>query len=92
MKIFRKLWAGAVVAGAIATLIIVSHPAEAQNWESAKPRSRGQIQDVVLDPLSDSRAFVLSDVEGLYHTADGGSSWQYSSRGLAGTNTLSLGL
>ena len=90
MKTFKKLLMGAVIAGAIATFIITSHPASAQNWESLNPGAGGQIQDVVLDPLNRDRAFVLSDVDGLYHTLDGGSSWIYASRGLAGTNTLSL--
>ncbi len=79
-----------MIAGAIATVIITTHPAKAQNWESLNPGAGGQIQDVVLDPHHDNHAFVLSDVEGLYQTQDGGSSWIYSSRGLAGTNTLSL--
>ncbi len=90
MKLVKKLLVGTVIAGAIATLIIVSQPAQAQDWQSLNPGAGGQIQDLVLDPNDSGYAFVLSDVDGLYHTVDGGKSWNYSSRGLAGTNTLNL--
>ena len=65
-------------------------PPSGAQWQSLNPGAGGQIQDVVLNPSSANRAFVLSDVEGLYRTENGGQSWLYSSQGLAGTNTLAL--
>ncbi len=59
-------------------------------WNSLNPGAGGQIQAVVLDPNINNKAFLLSDVEGLYKTTDGGTSWSYSSQGLAGTDALSL--
>ncbi|MEM6451538.1 MAG: hypothetical protein AAF703_14625 [Cyanobacteria bacterium P01_D01_bin.105] len=90
MKIPKKLSIRFLLASAIAILIITCHPVSAQTWESLNPGAGGQVQDVVLDPHNENNAFVLSDVDGLYHTDDGGSRWQYRSRGLAGSNTLTL--
>ena len=59
-------------------------------WDNLNPGAGGQIQDVVLDPSINNRAFLLSDVEGLYRTTDGGNSWNFVGDGLAGTNTLAL--
>ncbi|MFK8183372.1 MAG: hypothetical protein AB8B99_08355 [Phormidesmis sp.] len=92
MKIFRKkLLLKVFLASVIAIVIIAYHSvSSAQVWESLNPGAGGQVQDVVLDPHDDNHAFVLSDVDGLYQTRDGGNQWDYSSRGLAGTNTLTL--
>lgn len=90
MSMIRKWLIRAVLAGAIAIFIITCHPVSAQNWESLNPGAGGQVQDVVLDPHHADHAFVLSDVDGLYHTDDGGNQWDYASRGLAGTNALAL--
>ncbi|MEL6778262.1 MAG: hypothetical protein AAFO06_13490 [Cyanobacteria bacterium J06597_16] len=68
----------------------IESDAVSQKWVSLNPGAGGQIQDLVLDPLKKDRAFVLSDVDGLYRTENSGNSWQYSFRGLAGTNTLAL--
>ena len=59
-------------------------------WQSLNPGAGGQVQAVVLDPNIENRAYLLSDVEGMYTSTDGGASWTYSGRGLAGTDTLAL--
>ncbi|MEM9090488.1 MAG: hypothetical protein AAGC93_17280 [Cyanobacteria bacterium P01_F01_bin.53] len=87
MKILKGFW---VSTTAIMTTLMTLQPALAQTWESLNPGAGGQVQDLVLNPLTPNHAFVLSDVEGLYRTTDGGNSWDYSSNGLAGTNTLAL--
>lgn len=61
-----------------------------QVWSSLNPGTGGQIQAVALDPNKLDRAFLLSDVEGLYTSNNGGTDWTYSSTGLAGTDTLAL--
>ena len=78
--------------GAIAFAMVVAcdRPAAPQTWESLNPGGGGQIQDVVLNPIEPDRGFVLSDVDGLYYTEDGGQQWHYALEGLAGTNTLAL--
>ncbi|MEO0707281.1 MAG: hypothetical protein AAF050_16675 [Cyanobacteria bacterium J06649_5] len=88
MKSFKQLLVSTTTA--LITTALLTLPALAQVWESLNPGGGGQIQDLVLDPLQPNNAFVLSDVEGLYHTSNGGSSWNYLSNGLAGTNTLAL--
>jgi hypothetical protein len=59
-------------------------------WSSLNPGAGGQIQAVVLDPNVTDHAYLLSDVEGLYKTTNGGSTWVYRGKGLAGTDALSL--
>jgi hypothetical protein len=59
-------------------------------WASLNPGAGGQIQGVVLDPNTLNKAFLLSDVDGLYRSTDGGGNWTYASDGLAGTDTLAL--
>ena len=78
--------------GALAFAMVVAcdRPASPQTWESLNPGGGGQIQDVVLNPVKPNRGFVLSDVDGLYYTEDGGEQWHYALNGLAGTNTLAL--
>ena len=87
MKILKGLW---VSTTAILATLMPLQPALAQTWESLNPGAGGQVQDLVLNPLTPNHAFVLSDVEGLYHTTDGGTNWDYAFNGLAGTNTLAL--
>lgn len=86
MKRLKYALSAIVIAAAIAC----AGPAMPQTWQSLNPGGGGQIQDVVLDPNRRDRGFVLSDVDGLYYTEDGGESWHYALRGLAGTNTLAL--
>jgi photosystem II stability/assembly factor-like uncharacterized protein len=61
-----------------------------QTWQSLNPGAGGAVQRVVLDPKTEGRAFLLSDVDGLYLTEDGGQSWRHTNRGLATTDTLTL--
>ena len=61
-------------------------------WSNFNPGAGGQVQEIVLDPTVESRAFVLSDVEGLYRTTDGGNSWTHVRKGLASTDTLNLAI
>ena len=75
---------------AFAAVVACGQPAVPQNWESLNPGGGGQIQDVVLNPNKRNQGFVLSDVDGLYYTEDGGQQWHYALEGLAGTNTLAL--
>lgn len=60
------------------------------SWSSLNPGAGGQIQAVTLDPYTENRAFLLSDVEGIYVSNNGGGNWQYTGNGLAATDTLSL--
>ena len=61
-----------------------------QTWEPLNPGAGGQIQDLVLNPQTPNRGFVLSDVNGLFHTDTDGDRWEDASQGLASTNVLAL--
>ena len=61
-------------------------------WVALNPGAGGQVQAVVLDPNVNNRAYLLSDVEGTYISNDAGASWVYSGKGLAGTDSLSIGI
>ena len=85
-----KGWKHFLGAIAFSTVVACDRPAQTQTWESLNPGGGGQIQDVVLNPTQPDKGFVLSDVDGLYYTEDGGEEWHYALEGLAGTNTLAL--
>jgi hypothetical protein len=54
----------------------------AEPWLHLGPGGGGQIQDVVCDPLTPGRLFIMSDVDGLYESRDGGGSWHNLHQGV----------
>jgi hypothetical protein len=60
-------------------LLLFVVPLRAQ-WRAHHPGGGGQVQHIALDPTSPGVAYVLSDVEGLYRTDDGGTSWHHIGR------------
>ena len=71
-----------------AALLALAASASAQTWSSLNPGAGGQIQEVVLDPTQANRAYVLSDVEGMYRTTDGGATYTPVLNGLTTVDVL----
>ncbi len=46
-------------------------------WQSINPGAGGQVQDIVCDPNTPNRVFVLSDMEGFYESTDNGNTWHH---------------
>ena len=84
----------ALTALAVLVAVAASPPLSAQvdpgDWASLNPGAGGQVQQVVLDPSVPGRAYVLSDVEGMYRTDDGGASYQFLPNGLLSIDILDL--
>lgn len=56
---------------------VTSGTNSAARWTNLHPGAGGQIQDVVCDPATPGKLYVLSDVEGLYRSEDWGLSYEY---------------
>ena len=59
-------------------------------WEYWAPGGGGEIQSIYLDPAVKDRLYVMSDMEGLYRSDDGGQSYQLLAAELPQLNVFGL--
>ncbi len=78
----RRLIIGALTAVPTLTMAPRWPVGDPQGWFAMHCGGGGEVQNIVVDPATPGRLYVLSDMEGLYRSDDYGRSWTILSRDL----------